>query len=100
MLHMLSRHPKLHKIHYINSMSYILLNFYCKIATNLELLTIKILTLQNIDGSYCLFRFTFENCSFLSADKSKKARTCCTCAASNGQTETTDPQCVPAGKLI
>ncbi|XP_047430268.1 low density lipoprotein receptor adapter protein 1 isoform X2 [Mugil cephalus] len=29
-------------------------------------------------------------------DKSKKSRTCCSCAASHGQTETTDSQCVPA----
>ncbi|XP_050927865.1 low density lipoprotein receptor adapter protein 1 isoform X3 [Lates calcarifer] len=28
--------------------------------------------------------------------KSKKARTCCSCAANNEQTETTDAQCVPA----
>ncbi|KAG7242975.1 hypothetical protein INR49_017666 [Caranx melampygus] len=28
--------------------------------------------------------------------KSKKTRTCCSCAASNGQMETTDSQCVPA----
>ncbi|KAE8286905.1 Low density lipoprotein receptor adapter protein 1 [Larimichthys crocea] len=28
--------------------------------------------------------------------KSKKARTCCSCAANNGQSETANPQCVPA----
>uniref|UniRef100_A0A1A8F4Z1 PID domain-containing protein n=1 Tax=Nothobranchius korthausae TaxID=1143690 RepID=A0A1A8F4Z1_9TELE len=32
-------------------------------------------------------------------DKSKKARTCCSCAASGGQMETTEKQCVPAASL-
>lgn len=34
------------------------------------------------------------------ADKSKKARPCCSCAASDGQTEATEGQRVPAGEAI
>ncbi|MEQ2277778.1 hypothetical protein XENORESO_007422 [Xenotaenia resolanae] len=33
---------------------------------------------------------------FLFADKNKKARTCCSCAANDEQRETTTLQCVPA----
>lgn len=35
----------------------------------------------------------------VSADKSKKARSCCSCAASDRQTEATEMQCIPAGKV-
>ena len=36
----------------------------------------------------------------LFTDKTKKAGTCCSCAARDGQMETTEAQCVPAGKII
>ncbi|XP_031587824.1 low density lipoprotein receptor adapter protein 1 isoform X7 [Oreochromis aureus] len=42
------------------------------------------------------FKVALDLWEIAQEDKSKKARTCCTCAASNGQTEAADTQCVPA----
>lgn len=42
----------------------------------------------------------FRRFFLVSADKSKKARSCCSCAASEGQTEATERQRVPAGEVI
>ncbi|XP_045916872.1 low density lipoprotein receptor adapter protein 1 isoform X2 [Micropterus dolomieu] len=42
------------------------------------------------------FKVALDLWEIAQEDKSKKARTCCSCAASNGPTETTDTQCVPA----
>lgn len=39
-------------------------------------------------------------CFLVSADKSKKARPCCSCAASDGQTDATERQHVPTGEVI
>ncbi|XP_028460303.1 low density lipoprotein receptor adapter protein 1 isoform X1 [Perca flavescens] len=42
------------------------------------------------------FKVALDLWEIAQEDKSKKARTCCSCAASKGQSETTDTQCVPA----
>ncbi|KAM6915423.1 low density lipoprotein receptor adapter protein 1 isoform 1-T1 [Xenentodon cancila] len=42
------------------------------------------------------FKVALDLWEIAQEDKSKKARTCCSCAPSDGQTETTDTQCVPA----
>ncbi|XP_063758933.1 low density lipoprotein receptor adapter protein 1 isoform X1 [Eleginops maclovinus] len=42
------------------------------------------------------FKVALDLWEIAQEDKSKKARTCCSCAASKGQTETADSQCVPA----
>ncbi|KAL3052580.1 low density lipoprotein receptor adapter protein 1 isoform X1 [Trematomus bernacchii] len=42
------------------------------------------------------FKVALDLWEIAQEDKSKKARTCCSCAASKGQTETAGPQCVPA----
>ncbi|XP_070782424.1 low density lipoprotein receptor adapter protein 1 [Enoplosus armatus] len=46
------------------------------------------------------FKVALDLWEIAQEDKTKKARTCCSCAASNGQTETADTQCVPAGDFI
>ncbi|XP_059213062.1 low density lipoprotein receptor adapter protein 1 [Centropristis striata] len=42
------------------------------------------------------FKVALDLWEIAQEDKSKKARTCCSCAASKGQTETSVSQCVPA----
>ncbi|XP_034062811.1 low density lipoprotein receptor adapter protein 1 isoform X3 [Gymnodraco acuticeps] len=42
------------------------------------------------------FKVALDLWEIAQEDKSKKARTCCSCAASKGQTETAGPQCIPS----
>ncbi|KAI4802024.1 hypothetical protein KUCAC02_019885, partial [Chaenocephalus aceratus] len=42
------------------------------------------------------FKVALDLWEIAQEDKSKKARTCCSCAASKGQTQTAGPQCVPS----
>uniref|UniRef100_A0A8C5EDZ1 Si:dkey-71h2.2 n=1 Tax=Gouania willdenowi TaxID=441366 RepID=A0A8C5EDZ1_GOUWI len=46
------------------------------------------------------FKVALDLWEIAQEDKSKKARTCCPCAASNRRTETTVTPCAPAGKSI
>ncbi|XP_036003494.1 low density lipoprotein receptor adapter protein 1-like [Fundulus heteroclitus] len=46
------------------------------------------------------FKVALDLWEIAQEDKNKKVRTCCSCSANDGQTETTETQCVPSDKPV